>query len=188
VPWHLLQDPSFLQLLVSIDQEFAAEVRACGCPCGGVLHLAVYPRKPRGLASADRADFLWRWSFCCGVCRTRSTPMSVRFLGRRVYVMLAVVLASARSVECMPVAKELSAWLKVPRQTLARWREWWTAKFPQTSLWQAAGARFMPPPDALRFPASLLERFVGQAAEALLHLLLFLAPLTTRLVAPGDGR
>jgi len=88
----------------------------------------------------------------------------------------------------MPVAKELSAWLKVPRQTLARWREWWTAKFPQTSLWQAAGARFMPPPDALRFPASLLERFVGQAAEALLHLLLFLAPLTTRLVAPGDGR
>jgi len=114
--------------------------------------------------------------------------MSVRFLGRRVYVMLAVVLASARSVECMPVAKELSAWLKVPRQTLARWREWWTAKFPQTSLWQAAGARFMPPPDALRFPASLLERFVGQAAEALLHLLLFLAPLTTRLVAPGDGR
>ena len=188
MPWHLLQDPSFLQLLVSIDQDLAAQARACGCSCGGVLHLAVYPRKPHGLAPADRDDFVSRWSFCCSVCRKRSTSRSVRFLGRRGYVMLAVVLASARAVERMPVARELSAWLKVPRQTLGRWREWWTAQFPQTSLWRAAGARFMPPPDALQFPASLLERFVGQPAEALLHLLLFLAPLTTRLVAPVGGR
>ena len=35
--------------------------------------------------------------------------MSVRFLGRRVYVMLAMVLASTRSVTCMPAAAQLSA-------------------------------------------------------------------------------
>lgn len=179
MPWHLLQDPDFLQLLVSIDQEFAAQVRASGCPCGGDLHLAVYPRKPRGLAPADRAGFLSRWSFCCSVCRKRRTSMSVRFLGRRVYVMLSVVLMSTRAVERMPAAAQLSAWLQVPRQTLGRWREWWTAQFPRTLLWQAAGSRFMPPPDAQRFPASLLERFAGQPAEALLHLLRFLSPLTT---------
>ena len=117
MPWQLLQDPSFLRLLVSIDQDFAEQVRAAGCPCGGVLHLAVYPRKPRGLERKDRADFCSRLSFCCSVCRKRSTSMSVRFLGRRVYVMLAMVLASTRSVTCMPAAAQLSAWLRVPRQT-----------------------------------------------------------------------
>lgn len=187
MPWHLLQDPSFLQLLVSIDQEFAAQVRASGCPCGGVLHLAVYPRKPRGLASTDRADFLSRLSFCCSVCRKRSTSMSVRFLGRRVYVMLSVVLTSTRAVERMPAAAQLSSWLKVPRQTLARWREWWTAQFPQTALWRAAGSRFMPPPDAQQFPSCLLERFVGSPAEALLRLLVFFSPLSVRPIALNGG-
>jgi hypothetical protein len=36
----------------------------------------------------------------------------------------------------------------------------------------------MPPLDTESFPASLLERFAGDAAEALLRLLVFLSPIT----------
>jgi len=187
VPWRLLDDRAFLALLLRIDVELAAQARAEGCPCGGVLHRSDYPRQPRGLANADRDDFWSRFSFCCNVCRKRVTSRSVRFLGRRVYVALVVVLASARSVTCMPAAAQLSACLQVPRQTLGRWRHWWTAQFPQTPLWQAHGARFMPPPDAQRFPLSMLERFVGSAAESLSELLQFLSPLTTRTVALRQG-
>ena len=49
----------------------------------GPLHQAHYERKPRD------APLIWmeeksRFSFCCGHCRRRCTPASVRFLGRRV--------------------------------------------------------------------------------------------------------
>jgi hypothetical protein len=46
----------------------------------------------------------------------------------------------------------------------------------------------MPPLDTESFPASLLERFAGVAAEALLRLLVFLTPLTVRPVALNEGR
>lgn len=187
MPWRLPYDPALFPFLLHVDVEFAAQARADGCPCGGVLHRSDYPRKPRGLARADRSEFCSRFSFCCSVCRKRVTSQSVRFLGRRVYVMLVVVLASARSVTCMPAAAQLAAWLQVPRRTLGCWRQWWLAQFPQTPLWQAFGARFMPPPDAQRFPASLLERFAGPVADSLLRLLLFLTPLTTRPVALRQG-
>jgi hypothetical protein len=114
--------------------------------------------------------------------------MSVRFLGRRVYLALAVVLESARHVGQIPAAGRLSAELNIPLRTLQRWREWWVEQFPLTPLWQADCARFMPPPDTESFPASLLERFVGDAAEALLRLLVFLSPLTVRPVALNEGR
>lgn len=92
----LLQDPKFFQLLLRIDIDLAAQTLAGKCPCGGVLHKADYPRKPRGCPIEVRADYASRFSFCCSRCRKRSTAMSVRFLGRRVYLSLVVVLLSAR--------------------------------------------------------------------------------------------
>ncbi|MGP1680380.1 MAG: hypothetical protein ACTS6J_24905, partial [Burkholderiales bacterium] len=88
----LLQDRNFFRLLLRIDEELAAETHAAGCACGGVLHCADYPRKPRACPKEFRADFDSRFSFCCNLCRLRTTSMSVRFLGRRVYLALAVVL------------------------------------------------------------------------------------------------
>lgn len=58
----------------------------------------------------------------------------------------------------------------------------------QTPLWQALCARFMPPVVADRLPASLLERFTGEAAETVLRLLVFLAPITVRPAALREGR
>ena len=174
----LLYDPKFLTLLLRIDHELAARVRADGCRCGGALHRADYPRKPRGCPVDVRPDFLSRLSFCCSVCRRRSTSMSVRFLGRRVYLGLAVVLVSARPAGPTPAAARLGATLGVERRTLARWRDWWCEQFPLTPLWRAACARFMPPVPEAQLPGELIERFTGPAQGALMRLLVWLSPAT----------
>ncbi len=185
----LLQDPNFFRLLLRIDEELAGETRAGGCPCGGVLHRADYPRKPRGCLNEVRADYESRFSFCCSQCRKRSTSMSVRFLGRRVYLALVVVLASARLTGQTPATARICEALEVPLRTLQRWRYWWDVHFPLTSLWQAACARFMPPVAIDQLPACLLERFAGAAGESLRRLLVFLSPLTVaRPITLQEGR
>ena len=184
----LLQSPNFFRLLLRIDEELARQTRAAGCRCGGVLHRANYPRKPRACLSEFRGHFESRLSFCCDLCRRRTTSISVRFLGRRVYLGLAVVLESARHAGQTPAAARLSGTLNIPLLTLQRWRHWWQSQFPQTSLWQAACARFMPPVVSDLFPASLLERFLGSAAEALMRLLVFMSPLTVRPIDLSEGR
>ena len=178
----LLQDPKFLTLLLHIDHEFAAQCRADGCRCGGDLHRADYPRKPRGCPPGMRGDCSSRLSFCCAVCRKRSTSLSVRFLGRRVYLGLAVVLASASRTGfgSTPTGVRVATELGVARQTLQRWQAWWIEQFPLPPLWRATCARFMPPDDVLGLPGTLLERFGGSPAHSLVHLLVFLSPVTLR--------
>lgn len=176
----LLQDPKFLSLLLRIDCEFAAQCRADGCPCGGDLHRADYPRKPRGCPRSMRDEYSSRLSFCCAVCRKRATSLSVRFLGRRVYLALAVVLVSGSRTASTPTGVRLGAELGVARQTLQRWQAWWIEQFPLTPLWRATCARFMPCVDVLGFPGTLLERFTGSPANSLMRLLVFLSPVTLR--------
>lgn len=184
----LLSDPKFFQLLRIIDQELADQAHAAGCPCGGVLHRANYPRKPRACPAEVRAEFDFRFSYCCARCRCRTTSRSVRFLGRRVYLAWAVVLASVRPLGQVTTATRLAAEWAIPMRTLQRWHQWWQRQFPLTPLWQADAARFMPPPAAELFPASLLERFTGQADEALRRFLIFLSPITVRPVPLNEGR
>ena len=177
----LLQDSRFFLLLLQIDIELAAEARAVGClHCGGALHCANYPRKPRCCPDEVRADFESRFSFCCNQCRKRATSVSVRFLGRRVYLGLAVVMMSAGRTQSTSAVAQLSATLDVPARTIQRWRHWWVEQFPTTPLWQAACARFMPPVDLSLLPTSLIERFAGVAEESMRRILLFLTPLTVR--------
>jgi len=114
--------------------------------------------------------------------------MSVRFLGRRVYLGLAVVLISGRHAGQRSAAARIAATLAIPVRTLQRWRQWWEQRFPLTPLWQASCARFMPPVAPELFPSSLLERFAGKAEESLMRLLLFLTPLTVRAITLPEGR
>jgi len=91
----LLRDSSLFALLLRFDEDVAAEVRLAGCmACGGVLHSARYPRKPRGGPEGLGAEHRRRPSFCCAVdgCRRRATPPSLRFLGRKVFFGLWVLL------------------------------------------------------------------------------------------------
>ena len=164
---------SFWQLLVRIDEATAQKCREMGCQlCGGPLHRAHYPRKPRGDLGEAESAFESRWSFCCGWCRRRATPPSVRFLGRRVYVGQLVVAACLRWQELLGVVGELVE--GVPRRTVKRWLHWWRQLLPGTKFWRAVQAFFMPPVDTEAMPRTLVERF-----ESPDQVLVFLAPLTT---------
>lgn len=94
----LLCDRRFHQLLLQFDDDLATSTRADGCrSCAGTLHSAYYRRKPRGAPRGLEPQYSERASFCCAVhgCRKRSTPPSLRFLGRKVYLATMVVLVSA---------------------------------------------------------------------------------------------
>lgn len=151
-----------------------------GCArCGGVLHSARFRRKPRGGPAALGEEHAQRFSFCCAtdLCRKRKTPPSFRFLGRKVWLgAVAVLIAAMR--QGATAARELTELFGVSRRTIARWREWWGSAFAATLFWRAATAAFMPPVDQKRLPASLLERFAGDAAARLVGLLRFLLPIT----------
>ena len=92
----LFRDASFWQFLFSIDQDLAKSIHEKGCPCGGCLHSAKYPRKPRGGPDNLSDHYGYRLSFCCNRdgCRKRATPPSVRFLGRKVYLAAVVILVA----------------------------------------------------------------------------------------------
>jgi hypothetical protein len=166
------------------DIEMAAEAQAEGCACGGVLHSARYPRKPRGGPPAGlRAEYSTRESLCCAVegCRRRVTPPSLRFLGRRVYLGAVVVLVSAMTGGVTEKrAAKMRDFAGVSIRTLQRWRTWWLATIPRTVFWKGARGRFAPPVEETGLPGSLLERFGAAARDGLLACLRFLSPITIR--------
>lgn len=103
--------------------------------------------------------------------------MSVRFLGRRVHLALAVVLVSDRG-PTLAAARRLAQQMSVSPRTVERWRQWWRERFPSTDLWQTMCSRFMPAIDVVSLPSALLTRFDGVGALPMLRLLMFLTPLT----------
>lgn len=115
--------------------------------------------------------------------------MSVRFLGRRVYLGLIVVLMSVRRTTLSASAVQAMQTLGVPERTISRWRHWWLQVFPITPLWQAACARFMPPVQTAHLPGSLIEHFCGVAPHRTMRLLAFLTPLSVQpVIALCEGR
>ena len=182
----LINGAAFYHVLERIDAERAETTRRAGCQrCAGALHKAYYPRKPRGVPADLPASYHKRASYCCGVegCRTRATPPSVRFLGRRVYLGAVVVLASALQHGVSAFReRRLKELFGVSRQTLLRWRTWWLEAFPVSRFWQSLRGRFLPAVDETVLPRSLVERFEGCPAEggALAGLLGVLQPITTR--------
>lgn len=175
----VLQDPAFFHLLSRIDEEFASATRLGRCPaCGGPLHVADFPRKPRGCLAAVREDYSWRLSFTCGRCDARATSPSVRFAGRRVYLAVVLMLTSPPGGSSDEELREL---FSIPARTLKRWRAWWREDFPRTPFWQSVRERFMPPVTITQLPQSLLERFdIGAMVDRLTQALRFIAPMTTR--------
>jgi len=176
----LLADARFHELLLAFDRDVAAAAREAGCGrCGGVLHSARFRRKPRGAPAGLGEEYAQRLSFCCAVelCRKRTTPPSFRFLGRKAFLGVVVVLVAAMQ-RGAAAARELVALVGVSRRTIARWREWWRRAFVTSSFWVMAKAAFMPPLDEARVPASLMERFAGNAATRLIAVLRLLLPIT----------
>ena len=177
-------DSRFYQFLFRIDQEMAVEVQTGGCCfCGGVLHSACYPRKPRGIRSVLDGTYDYRLSFCCATdgCRRRTTPPSVRFLGRKVYLGIIVVLVSALAHGLSAKRRQrLIDALDVPAQTLWRWQCWWREVFAEGPWWRVERAQFVPPVAAAKLPGELLGRLRGaDLRERVVRLLWLIAPLST---------
>ena len=174
----------FWSFLHAIDRDLAEQTRMEKCPCGGVLHSANYPRSPRGLGDAPPLEMNRRFSFCCDRdgCRKRATPPSVRFLGRRVYVSVMVVLVAA--MQQGPTArrrKELAKHFGVDRRTLARWQVFWREHFPQSPFWKVARARLAPVFEMVEYPRSIVAAFVHSVNPMMewKNLLKFLSPIST---------
>ena len=192
----------FFSRLEKCDAAIADAVMAGRCPhCGGPLHRSDYHRKPRGALVAGAGEaFTRRHSLCCGRrgCRKRALPPSLRFLGRRVYLEMVVVLASVLALTAT-LFREAVATSGVPARTLRRWGSWWREVFPQLPTWAELRARFVPPPpDEAELPRSLVERLgadlcraAGGSAEpapgaVMMLLARCLAPATTGSVAEGS--
>ena len=161
----LLRDARFYEFELKVDRDRLAEARAEGCAsCGGVLHAADFPRKPRGGPVALGEDHDKRFSLCFARegCRGRCTPPSLRFLGRRVYLGAIVVVVAAMRQGATPARmRRLRELLGVSRRTVERWRAWWRETFAESPFWRIVSAAFMPPVETRLLPASLLERFSG---------------------------
>jgi hypothetical protein len=177
----LLTDATLYDVLIAIDQDLAVTAHAGGCRhCPGRLHHGDYPRKPRGGPATLPAAYDRRTSFCCARCRTRLTPPSVRFLGRRVYLAAVVVLACVLRQGPTPTrVARLRELLGVSADTLARWHRWWRDAFVRTACWTAARGHFAQPVDETDLPRDLLARFGGESLAQGIAVLRFVSPLTT---------
>lgn len=183
---------NFWNQLCALDEQIARAVAARGCShCGGRLHRGDYARKPRGGLIAIAAEGATRRiSLCCDRegCRKRALPPSVRFLGRKVYVGAAIVIACviARASETAAAARRASG---IATRTVRRWSGWWRDGYGRSRHFEQARSLLMPPVTASDLPGGLWERFTAHAGDArvgLARLLGFLAPATTTSVADGS--
>lgn len=187
-----LADKSLFAFFENCDSNLAESCRQGGClHCSGTLHRADYKRKPRGRPEDKKTpDDVYRDSFCCDQegCRKRHTPPSVRFLGRKVYWSVVVVLMSAMRHGLKPGRVEiLRESLGIDRRTLERWRTWWLEAVVQSPFWKMARARFMPQLCPKSLPLALCEVFGIKPRDRLLKLCKFLSPLTTSSIPLETG-
>lgn len=178
----ILRDTRFYQLLLEFDRQIADAAHALACrECGAKLHWGCFARKPRAVPPGLGPEHVLRFSLCCAKdgCRTRETPSSLRFLGRKVFLGAMVVLISAMRSGLNPARmKRLKALLGVSRRTVARWGDWWRSVFTDSAFWRAHRA-LVPMASSADLPASLLQSFDGAIERQLVLLLRFLAPITT---------
>lgn len=179
----LLGDSSLYQVLIKVDEDLATQARQSGCSCGGKLHSARYPRKPRGVPAPLEEAYRKRHSFCCAQegCRKRTTPASFRFLGRKVFVSAVVVLVTALRHGVTPsrMAK-IRELVGVSRRTVERWRAWWQETFVRSQVWKTTRGLLPRPVDESTLPLSLLEAFPFQDHKTrLVQLLQRILPLST---------
>ena len=175
-------EAKFLAGLGEIDAAYARQVREAGCEyCGGPLDRADYPRKPRGELGEAAGAYERRCSFCCRQdgCRKRATPPSLRFLGRKVYVAVWVVVASVAGQATKRTGRGRPRRVHgVPTRTVLRWLDWWQTVFGLGAFWSEAMGYFATPVEVTGLPTTLLARF-GRGPAALEKTLRFTSPITT---------
>lgn len=177
----LLTDARFHNILFDLDRLIAEQVRQEHCRfCQGNLHQSHFPRKPKGVPEGTHSDYSIRFSYCCGTegCRKRSTPPSMRFLSRKVYSSVVIILIFLLKPETDEsriemINRLLGTTLSV--ETLRRWRHFWTKDLPQTHTW-----RRLPVHQILsqELPMSLLDLFQKACEQSFIMGLKLILPLT----------
>ena len=192
--WHIsvetvLRDPAFFSLLLQVDLEALEFCHEEGCShCGGRLDRGDYPRKPRGEPEGVPEGFSVRFSLCCSVdgCRRRLTPFSVRFLARRVYVGVAVLLVAAAMQGPSPArVKRLSKSFGMAPRTARRWLEWWQTSFAESDLFRSLRGLLRRWAGPEQLPRCLLDAAQQERPrDSALKVLELLRPITSA-TAPG---
>jgi hypothetical protein len=165
---NLFQDSRLFLFIQEIDQDAAALASTSRCPaCGGKLDRAYYQRKPRSVPDAFEEDFSRRPSFCCRQdgCRKRSTPVQLKFLSRKVYVSVVVLLVAAMTQGLSPARLcDITRLTKIPPRTIKRWLTFWQKVFTASRAWVYQRGNLLPPIDEQLLPLGLLERFLDSCA------------------------
>lgn len=175
---------SFHALIFKIDEEIAENYIKKGCVyCGGKLHQANYPRSPMGMPVEFQDQYDCRISFCCGGCRRRTTPPSVRFFGRRWYpaplhIFISIMTRGINKRRIALIKKYFG--IVVYESTWRRWRKWWRDEFVITKFWQKQKGCLMPSDEITQgpFPRVIFDSYTGNIEEKMLLFLPFLSPLT----------
>jgi len=105
----------------------------------------------------------------------------VRFLGRKVYLAVVVILVAAMRHGPTPRrVRELAAHFGADRRTIARWQVFWRDLVPCTPFWKVARVRLDPDVDLTALPRVLLDAFLRGPDDdgGWGRLLRFLAPIT----------
>ena len=177
----------FFVMLEQADQKTVQQAVAEGCAvCGGSLHHADFVRKPRGALIARQGEqSVKRFSLCCGRegCRKRRTPPSLRFLGRRVYLGVVVIVASFLA-QALAAAHAIQQQRGVPGRTVRRWLAWWGGTFIDTEVFVAVRARLIGV-DESKLPVSIVERLPGSPEQQVRAMLDLLRPLTAGSMRDG---
>jgi len=177
----LLTDARFHNSLFDLDRLIAKQVQQAQCQlCHGNLHQSHFLRKPRGVPEGTDPDYSIRFSYCCGTegCRKRFTPPSMRFLSRKVYSSVVIILIFLLKPETNDSRIEkinvlLGTTLSI--ETLRRWRHFWTKNVPQTHTWKRLAFSHT---HAQSLPVSLLALFQKPLNQQLKMGLKLILPLT----------
>ena len=178
----LLTDARFHNSLFDLDRLIAGQVKQEQCPlCHGNLNQSHFPRQPRGVPEGTVADYHIRFSLCCSTdgCRKRFTPPSMRFLSRKIYssvVILVIFMLKPETDESRIEAINRLLGITLSVETLRRWRHFWTQDVPQTHTWKRLALSQI---QAQSLPMSLLALFKSSGEQALIMGLKLILPLST---------
>jgi hypothetical protein len=177
----LLKKKSLFHRLYTIDKQSAKKYKEMPCPhCSGPLHFANYPRKPRGEPDGIPEEYFIRFSLCCGQegCRRRVIPPSCRFMDRKVYwhIVILIIISEYQNKE-INIFK-LSKMFAVSRNTITRWIVFFQDTFSSSPQWQRIRGQVAASIKNNELPASLINHFLSFkscAKDALVSCLKFLS-------------
>jgi len=111
------------------------------------------------------------------------TPPSLRFLGRKVFFgVLVLLLPVLRDGPTPERLNRLCETFAVSVRTVRRWCRFWRETFVTSRVWQAARGRFAAPVGAEAMPGSLIDAFceIGDTEGRVIAVLRLVSPTGAR--------